>query len=143
MVSHELIILLQWLIDHEQESLKKIIARGLQQGLDLELGPVQATEQQQTALNNEELQQHVVDFFALLDTLIYETRNEDEVNTALQRSMIPAIRHIDMHQCDTQSLTVSIEKATQAAENHKGDPKDVLCRELLRRWKPQKKQIVQ
>ena len=137
-VSHELIVLLQWLIEHEQESLKKIIARALPHGLEAALQATQSSQHQ--PLNQDELQQNVVDFFSLLETLMYETSNENEVNTILQRAKIPAIQHINANQCDKQAIAISIAKATQAAENHKENPKEVLCREFLRRWKPLKKQ---
>ena len=65
-VSHELIVLLQWLIEHEQESLKKIIARALPHGLEAALQATQSSQHQ--PLNQDELQQNVVDFFSLLET---------------------------------------------------------------------------
>lgn len=138
-VSYELIVLFSWLIEHEQETLKKLIARALRHGLATELHAVKSSEDL-SHINQEELQQQVIDFFSLLETLIYETSSENEVSEILQRAMIPAIKQIDTHQCDTQTMALSIEKATQAAADHKKNPKEVLCRELLRRWKPLKNQ---
>jgi hypothetical protein len=137
-VSQELITLIVWLIEHEQESLKKLIVRALRHGLAAELQKKESSKE--LPINQEELQQQIVDFFALLETLIYETTSENEVEHALQRSMIPAIQHIDSKLCDTQAMELSIEKATKAAKKRTENPKEVFCRELLRRWKPLKKQ---
>jgi len=127
-ISYELLNLLQWLIDNEQETLKKMVLRA------------NMNAQRQVDHRSDDIQQTVIDFFSLLDALLIETEQEYEVQTALQRVMIPAIDHIDTSMCDSNALALSVAKATQALENKTGEnPKDVLCKELLKRWKPSKK----
>ncbi len=137
-VSYELLLLLRWLLDHEHESLKKLITKSLRNGLNNHL--------KETApdLNDEataaELQQNIIDFFVLIEALMLESVNEDMIKTTLQRTLIPAIDHIDSQLCDMDSVAMSIAKATSALHNNSGkNPKDVLCKELLKRWKPAKK----
>lgn len=137
-VSYELLQLLQWLIDYEQEPLKKLITRSLHNGLQNHLNNPMLNPKNQQSI--EELQLNVVDFFALLEVMMHEIVNEDEVTNILQRTMLPAIDHIDSSMCDNNTMAVSIAKARTAVENKTGEnPKDVLCKELLKRWKPSKK----
>ncbi len=131
--SYELLQLLQWLFDHEQEALKRIINRALHQGLGEHLV---RTSHQQGQQSTEELQQNIVDFFSLLETLLHEVIHEDTVKTVLQHTMLPAIKHLDTTLCDQTTLAMSIAKATTASTSTK---QEVLFKELLKRWKPNKK----
>lgn len=126
-ISYELLSLLQWLIENEQETLKKMVLRATLHNN----GPIQ---------HGEDVQQTIIDFFALLDALVAETSQEQEVQKVLQRVMIPAIDHIDTSMCDSNAVALSVAKAQLALENKTGEnPKEVLCKELLKRWKPHKK----
>lgn len=136
-VSYELLQLFRWLFEHEQETLKKVMARALKNGLQEQLySHLKSAEAEST----EELQQSIVDFFALLETLLYELINENEVKRIMQRNILPAIDHIDAAACDNSTVALSIAKATSLCENDpRKDPKEILFKELLKRWKPAKK----
>lgn len=134
-VSYELLKLLQWLIVNEQHTLKKLLNNALNQGLRAELA--QAHDMPQEEATN--LQINIVEFFGLLEALMQETLHESNVKNHIQRSMIPAIYHVDSNEYDATSMALSIAKATAAIERKTGEnPKEVLCKELLRRWKPVK-----
>lgn len=134
-VSFQLLQLLKWLFEHEQESLKKVIGRSLKNGLD----EVLFFQQNSRAEYDEELQQVIVEFFSLLETLLYESLNDDETKKLKERMMIPVIDHIDAAVCDDSVVALSIEKAASMIESNPcEDPKEVLCKELLKRWKPAK-----
>ena len=134
-VSFQLLQLLRWLFEHEHEALKKLVGRSLKNGLDEELFyPAARCE------SDEELQHNIVEFFSLLESLLYEQQHEDEAKKLKRRVQIPAISHIDTTACDDTLVEMSIEKAASMLEtNPYEDPKEVLCRELLKRWKPGKK----
>jgi hypothetical protein len=137
MVSDELLTVIGWLVAYEQESLKKILAEALPYGLQEALA--QAPEKH-TQLNPQEIQTTIFELFALLEDLTHEVHHEAETTTFMQRSLVPAINRIDMHHCDEETVTLSAAKATAAAGTTKGvNTKEILCRELLRRWKPDKK----
>lgn len=134
-VSRELLRLFQWLFDYEQETLKKLIIKAMKNGLQAELHQNSVQPE-----NNEELQQTIIDFFALLETLVLESLHEREVNNVVNRSLIPAIDRIDTAACDNATLAMSVAKATAAHGKHSAeDLKKILCKELLKRWKPAKK----
>ena len=133
-VSFQLLQLLRWLFENEQETLKKVVGRSLKNGLD-ELLFMPAER-----VSDEDLQQGIVEFFSLLETLLYESLHEDEAKKLKERILIPAVDHIDAGVCDDALVALSVKSAASAVErNPYQDPKEVLCRELLKRWKPAKK----
>lgn len=131
-LSAELLKLLEWLIDYEQENLKKLIKRAVQQGF---------TKQglhYHKANDPEQLQQSIIEFFTLIDILLHETVHEDEVQEALERGLVPSINNLDTNMYDSSTVATSIAKAAAAGQQKGKNPKEVLCRELLKRWKPHK-----
>jgi hypothetical protein len=134
-ISDELLTAIGWLVTYEQESLKKIITNALHNGLQEAL--TQAPKRNKE-LTPDAIQATVFELFMLLEALVHESQHETEATTFLQRSLVPAINRIDMKSCDETAVALSAAKATAAAGNG-GNSKEVLCRELLRRWKPAKK----
>ncbi|MBA2307153.1 hypothetical protein H0W26_03415 [Candidatus Dependentiae bacterium] len=134
-VSYQLLQLLRWLFEHEQDAVRKVVARALHEGLDEVLArPIRTHE------SDNDIQQSVIEFFSLLETVLYESLNEDEANKVIARNLIPSIDNIDSESFDDMMVASSVAKATSAAENNPyEDPKVILCKELLKRWKPSKK----
>lgn len=134
-ISFQLLQLIRWLIEHDQEVLKKLIGRSLRNGLD------DVLQQQASRYDTDEhLQQDIVDFFSLLEALLFEHLHEEDAKRLKERVMIPAADHFDAAVCDDTLMAMSMEKAAITIENNPFvDPKEVLCKELLKRWKPGKK----
>ena len=139
-ISYELLILLAWLCDNEIEGLQNLINKALASGLKdkLSLGMnVSETEA-------EVLQQTIVDFFSTLEHMLVESNQEAEIKNIMHRNMFPAIDHIDSTVCDKDTVALSVAKAVSAHErksprSSNKSPKEVLMKELLKRWKPTKK----
>jgi hypothetical protein len=137
MISYELLRLIRWIIEHDQEGLKRLIERAFDAGLAQEITELQHCGETHSV---DELQGHVVEFFALLEALLSETAQEESAQEALERSRIPAIRQVDTHECDSVIMAASIAKAAAAldADGYQNG-KEIFCRELLKRWKPAKR----
>ncbi|MBA3953924.1 hypothetical protein H0X48_01195 [Candidatus Dependentiae bacterium] len=137
-VSYDLLQLFKWIFEHEEESLKKLIHKCVRNGLQENLQKKTTT----VSDNDPDLQQIVVDFLALTEILLAETVHEQQVATVVHRSMIPAINHIDATVCDKLTVAQSIAKAAATPGNHSAeDLKQILCKELLKRWKPTKRVV--
>ena len=83
----------------------------------------------------------------MLETLLYESMDENEVKKVCQKDLIPAINNIDSRIYGNNILDASVAKAKAAFEHNstakaKDNVKAVFCKELLKRWKPSKKTIV-
>jgi hypothetical protein len=133
-VSIELLLLVRWLLEQERESLKKLVVKSLQHGL---LHELQAPREK---LDCDELQQSIIDFFNYLEDTVGTLMPQYDVDQVIQRAMIPAINHIDKQQCDQEIVDASIAKAsTNLTKLPQHELKSILCKELLKQWKPQKK----
>lgn len=138
-VSFELLTLLQWLAAHEEPMLKKIINHALHSGLNQHLH--NKTELSQQALT-ETIQYSIVEFFALLETLLLEALDEQTVHNAIEHKLMPAIDRIDISTCDNDTIRMSVEKTTaHLSKDQRVNAQEMLFKELLKQWRPTKKAI--
>lgn len=137
-ISVELLRLMQWIIEHDQEGLKRLINRALSQGLHRHMEtPQDATETSDAAHHS------IIDFFLLMEALLIETANEQAVKSALQQNLVPSINRIDTAECDTHTVQFSLQKATNKLKTNPDEsPRELLLKELIKNWKPNKKQVV-
>jgi len=138
-LSYELLYLLQWLVDHEAEALKKIIARAVRQGFrDSITNTTHDTIELQSS--DAHIQNSIADFLSLLDILLLESTNEQGVKKSLERNMIPALNQIDSTICNNETVESSLMKASSKLDTDSNEKlQDALLKELLKQWKPDKK----
>lgn len=133
-LSYELLALLRWLVDQHEETLKNIVGHALSAGLHEELQKIERTED---ATYLHEIQHSITDFLTTLEALLVEQVSERIRQRAQYTDLAPALEKIDSTVCDQAIVDVSIEEATSKLEmNPKANPKELLFKELLRRWKP-------
>jgi hypothetical protein len=133
-ISVELLLALKWLLEHEREGLRRVIARAMERGLDEELRNIPSGMG-----DNEDLHQSVADFFTLLERMIARGMAHEESDDALTRAFIPAINKIDTHYCDERIVKATLAKtAPQLNKKSPDDLKNSICKELLKQWKPKK-----
>lgn len=131
-LSPELLLLFEWLFEHEQEGLKKLIHQAYRNGLEKKLS------QKLTSQSVTGAQQTVFDFFALVEALSHEVCIEREEQSLMQQVLIPAIHQMDVPHQDSHALAASIDKATSSLYDDTSSTraKEVLCKEFIKRWKP-------
>lgn len=138
-LSHELICLLRWMLKHDAKKLKKIIATAVYSGLRNDL---QKDKTPTDVARLEDLQEVIVDFFGMLEGILLESLDEHAVQKAIEKNLLPSIDQIDSTICDDATVRFSVEKATSDIEKNTNEsPKDLLFKELLRHWKPNKKSV--
>ncbi len=139
-ISYELLALLMWIIEHEDKAIARLVKRALNAGLRHEIKGLPSTHHPEIA---EEAQQTIMDFFSILESHVLEALHEDTVQQATAKKLLPTIDQIDITACDVLTMRKSIEKAAHAPETKTGEQaKDLLCKELLRYWKPTKNQLL-
>lgn len=137
-LSLEVLHLMQWLIEHDQEGLKKLINRALAHGLHDKLHTPLDSQQSKA-----DAQHSIIDFFVLLETLLLEATNEQSTKNIVRRNIIPAVNRIDTDACDNHTVITSLEQATaQLSQQPEENPQELFVKELIKRWKPNKKAVV-
>jgi hypothetical protein len=140
LLTYELLFLLQWLIEHESEALKKIIVRALKNGFnDPDFRNHDVVEMH---ITDPSIHQCIVDFLGLLDALLIESTSELAAQKNVERTLIPALNQIDSTICNDETVQGSLKKASNQIHHHPEENlQDILLKELLRRWKPDKKSL--
>lgn len=136
-LSYELLYLMQWLIENEPEKLKTLIGQSFNNGLKEELKTIAPLSEQHSM---EDLQYNIIDFLGMLETLLQEVSNEHALKRVMEKKLMPALDHIDTTNCDNETVQSSVEKASSKIDsNPERNPQELLFKELLRSWKPDKK----
>lgn len=133
-LSYEVLCLLQWLIDTKAEKLKQMIAQGFKDG--------QLRHKMAANAKNDEAQYSLIEFFSLLEELLIEVSGEQAVQKAIEKNLMPAIDQIDATICNDETVQMSIARATAKMERRPHEnPKELLFKEILKQWKPDKKKL--
>ena len=139
-LSYELISLLTWLMEHDAHKLKALVTKALASGLK---DRIQKEDTLGDTATLEDIQENLIDFFGMMEALLLESLNELAIQKALERDLMPSIDQIDSTVCDDATVRFSVEKATSVLDkNPQENPKDLLFKELLKRWKPRKKNML-
>ncbi|MFZ5954440.1 MAG: hypothetical protein ACOYT8_05080 [Candidatus Dependentiae bacterium] len=143
-ISYELLCLLRWLSQYDTDKLKKLVSKALDNGLKEEIKKIEAYSKVNTESDMlEEVHHSILEFFTLMESLLLVALNEDTAKKAIKQNLMPAIDHIDATACDQETVRFSVEKATTKAEQKPDqNAQQLLFEELLKRWKPTKKQIM-
>lgn len=140
-LSYELLCLLRWLVEHDTGKLKKIIATAVTSGGLLEV--IQKINHPSKLTLTSDIQHSIIDFLELLEILLLEAINEQVEKRAREKNLMPAIDQIDSTICDDATIRFSLEKTTaKVAHNPNVNPKEQLFKELLKHWKPHKKNVM-
>ncbi len=135
-LSYELLLLLQWLVENHEKELQGLIKKALALGLADRLNATPQLPDQQTA---QEMHQSVLAFFDELENTLHECVQEQRAKSRLRRSLIPAAEHIDSSVCGKEVVADSLVQASETwAKDPDQNPRDLLLKELLRQWNPQK-----
>lgn len=140
-LSYELLKLMQWWITQEPAILKRMISYSLENGLRDYLkshNDMDAFKEQASLHHN------IIDFFSCIETLLNQSLEEHRAQDSLQRQLIPAAHNIDGLSSRGPTIKESLAQATKQYLQEEGDsPRELLFKELLKRWKPSRKTLVQ
>jgi hypothetical protein len=137
-LSYELLHLLQWLGQHDTDKLKKIITKAVSHGLHDSIQKTTALYDNNTL---EDMHHGIIDFFEILDTLLGDAINDHVEQKAREKNLLPTIDHFDSSLLDNETLRCSVEKTTKKLDlNPHMNPKEQLCKEFLKKWKPLNKE---
>src|SRR3989338_6797791 len=136
-LSFELVQLLEWLIEHQPDEIKKLIHKALSQGLH---SNIRQADDLLEVYSPEDMQNTVIDYFGLMEVFLLDAINERSNHNSIHTQLIPTVHHIDQSSYDDDAVFSSVENATTSLEkNSLQNPQAVLYKELLKNWKPNKK----
>lgn len=133
-LSYELLHLLQWLGRYDVDKIKKIIAKAVAHGLHDEIQRMDKISEQNLL---QDMHHSMIDFFELLDGLLFDAINDHVEKKAREKNLLPTIDQIDATMCDYETVRSSVEKTTKTLDHQpNANPQEQLYKELLKKWKP-------
>lgn len=141
-ISVELLLLLQWLVQNESEGVKRLVQTASRKGL-LEFLANKKTPRNFIDMMDElDLQICVSEFFTLLESSIHENEKLENIAAAdFESPVAPTIGQIDLNSCDHETVALSVAKTARALKKDVSkDAKETLCKELLKNWHPRNRQ---
>lgn len=132
-ITHELLSLLIWLIEHEQGAMAKMVHKAFASGLK---DMIKQQEQTDTKQLLEDAQQAIIDFFGVLESHVLDALHQQSVKRAIEKNLFPAIDKIDTTTCNSSIVRNSVKRATQSPHTTDQQAQKTLYKELLKRWKP-------
>lgn len=131
-ISLELLLLLQWLVKNEPESVKKLVKQASKNGFSANHT---IKKNARSAVNiAEELDLHlcVSDFFGLLEAALHNIAIHEEDLKPISSTL----NQIDTNCCDNETITLSALKTTSSLKKDaEKNAKETLCKELLKNWR--------
>lgn len=144
-LSYELLSLLRWLIDNHPHQLQQLINKALSAGLYTKIQKQlhSPLSEQSIAQDNELVQQSIIDFCAHLEVMLHDQINVLLKQRAREEDLLTTIEQIDGEACDQNTVRESIEKVTAHQKKQQdSNTKELLYKEILKRWKPHDKKII-
>jgi len=136
-LSYELLCLLRWLIEHDANKLKKMVSKAVENGL---YEHIRLLDKKSSHHDQEDMQDNILDFLALLETSLLDCMSEHVTHKARSTNLLATVEQLDTTLCDPEIMMSSLEKvATSTNKNPELNPQELLYKELLKRWKPEKK----
>ena len=137
-LSYELLHLLKWLARNDTDKLRKIITKAIKQGLHDEIQKVDKISDPNLL---EDMHHGIIDFFEILDTLMFDAINDHVQEKAREKNLLPTIDHFDSSLLDHETVRSSIAKTTKKLDSHPSiNPQEQLFKEVLKKWKPLNKE---
>jgi hypothetical protein len=132
-ISKDVIRIFKWLMEYEPEALKKIIIKAINKGIKNDKDLV---HQDPATLNN-----YILDFFIMLENIFYEILTDSMSNSELDKKLLSIIDQFDLNSYNLDDVELSILKVNNDKNLKKSNEqlKSILCKEILKRWKPAKK----
>jgi hypothetical protein len=136
-LSYELLCLLRWLLEHDAPKLKKMVSKAVANGL---YEHIRLLDKKTSEHDQEDMQDNILDFLALLETSLLECMSEHVTQKARSTNLLATVEQLDTTLCNPDIMMSSLEKTTNLTDkNPTLNPQETLYKELLKRWKPEKK----
>ncbi|HBL98691.1 TPA: hypothetical protein DDZ86_03555 [Candidatus Dependentiae bacterium] len=135
-ISFELLSLINWIVKHQPETVRRLVENLLKTGLQEKLA-----KQRKTDLFDEmNLQESIVEFFGLFEQSLVEATEARSINQPSPQALAATIESIDSSSCDHDIIALSAQRTTRALKRNVGqDAKDLFYKELLKSWNPRNK----
>lgn len=137
-LSFELLVLVNWLMQNEKQMLNNLIKHALKNGLDQEFEKISSTDNIEV---NEQFYTTIISFLLFMEDSLIECLSHIKINKDTQDDILPVLKKIDMRNINVKP-TFSVAKKSKAQNISTEETKDVLFQQILKSWKPNKNDLM-
>lgn len=136
-ISLDLLLLLRWLVQNEPTAIERLVQNAVKSGLGDQLTNHKNPRTFDDVVDQVDLHLCVADFFSLLESALHKNALLTEELALTGNPVMPTVSKIDLHNCDNETIALSVAKATTALKKDaKKDIQETLYKELLKNWHP-------
>ncbi len=142
-LSFELVLLLNWLLKHKKAQLNDLIKDALENGFMQEIAIVSPSDHSQ--LTNQ-FYNSILEFLLFFEQSLLKNLAAINADEATNSVILPLVKKIDFDNLDAKTLWLSMQQTKKKISTNKADHNyqpekinDLLFEQLLKNWKPNKK----
>jgi hypothetical protein len=137
-LSFELLVLVNWLMQNEKPMLSNLVKHALKNGLAQELEKISNTDDIEV---NEQFYTTIISFLLFMEDSLIDCLSHVNINEETQDDMLPVLKKIDMQNINIKP-TFSVAKKSKTQNISTEETKDVLLQQILKSWKPNKNDLL-
>jgi hypothetical protein len=138
-ISHEVLILLRWLVENNQEELAKLTKQAVQKELHTVFAKL---HQGDGVYSVEDAYMHAAHFFGTIEALLVKELKALRTATPHSKILKNTVSHVDNTLCDSAIIHTSVEHAQSTALSEETLQREEFFKELLRQWRPRKSHLM-
>lgn len=144
-LSFELICLLNWLLKNKKQDLNSLTKQALENGFLQDLEALSYAEEQKEP---DQLYTTVLEFLIFMEESLAKNLETIYLDNATKEAIYPALKKIDLGNLDAKTILISMQQTKskirlnrkKSLEQNKQNPTNILWEQILKNWKPTKKE---
>lgn len=138
-ISLELLVLLEWIVKNEKNVIDNTVRHALKNGLIQKLN--QIPEKPDIDMI-EKFYPTVINFLIAMENSLIEQLSKEQENALTPQEIMPLLKKINLSDINLKTIYQSTSEANKKIKNRKNDTlnsQQILFQQLLKNWKPGKK----
>ena len=137
-LSFELLVLINWLMQNERQMLNNLIKHALKNGLAQEFEKISGADDIEV---NEQFYSTVLGFLLFMEDGLIENLSQIKINEENRDDVYTELRKIDLKNINIKPV-FSTSKNSKIEPGNLNETKNVLFQQVLKSWKPNKNDLM-
>lgn len=137
-LSFELLVLINWLMQNERQMLNNLIKHALKNGLAQEFEKISDMDNIEV---NEQFYTTIISFLLFMEDGLVQNLSQIKISKDTHDDIFPVLKKIDMKDINIKPIFSGV-KQSQTASVDTEETKNVLFHQILKNWKPNKNDLL-
>jgi len=137
-LSFELLVLINWLMQNEKQMLNNLIKHALKNGLAEEFEKISGIDNIEV---NEQFYTTVISFLLFMEDGLVQNLSQIKIDRNSKDDIFPVLNKIDMKDINIKPIFSGAKHSTTASVDTE-ETKNILFHQILKNWKPNKNDLL-